>query len=100
MRTRTRAQTARRRAKKLEPQASRGQDDAGVDADALVQDVALADDAAGAEHGEAADDGALAHAGVPADDRAAHHGAGLALRPVEHDAPLDDRGPPAVAAPA
>src|ERR671916_2899559 len=82
----------------LEAKASRRQHDAGVDPYALVQHVALADDASGAEHREAADYGALADPGSLADDRSAHDGARLDVGALEQDAALDDGALPHAAA--
>src|ERR671916_509351 len=76
----------------LEAKASRWQYDAGVDPYALVQHVALADDASGAEHREAADDGVLADPSSLADDRAAHDGASLDLGALAHAAAARERG--------
>src|SRR5918999_1848622 len=103
--TRIRANCRLLRAK-LKAQAAGRDDDAGVHADALVEDVSLTDHATGAEHGEAAHDGVVADPGARAYDGTPHDGAGLDFGAVEEDAPLDhgplphhaalsERGPPA-----
>src|SRR5918995_3580371 len=74
---------------KLKAQAAGRNDDAGVHADALVEDVSLTDHAAGAEHGETAYDGVVADPGARAHDRTPHDSASLYLGAVKEDAPLD-----------
>src|SRR5918995_4574051 len=74
---------------KLKAQAAGRDDDAGVHADALVEDVSLTDHATGAEHGEAAHDGVVADPGARAYDRTPHDSASLYLGAVKEDAPLD-----------
>src|ERR671910_652356 len=79
---------------KLKAQAAGRDDDAGVHADALVEDVSLTDHATGAEHGEAAHDGVVADPGARANDRTPHYSAGLYLGAVKEYAPLDHGPPP------
>src|SRR5918999_6439290 len=86
--TRIRANCRLLRAK-LKAQAAGRNDDAGIHADALVEDVSLTDHATGAEHGESAHDSVVADPGARAYDRTPHDGASLYLGAVEEDAPLD-----------
>src|ERR687897_2105493 len=80
---------AERSEAQLESQAARGDDYAGVHADALVEDVSLTDNATGAEHGEAAHDGVVADPGARAYDRTPHDSASLYFGPFKEYAPLD-----------